>query len=148
PDTVIVSIMHANNEIGVMQDLTALGTLCRQRGIVLHSDAAQSVGKVPVDVRSLPVDLLSFTAHKVYGPKGVGALFVRKGARASLQAVSFGGGQERGLRPGTLPTHQIVGFGVACELAARLLPQERQRLAALRDRLEGELSSLTVVQTN
>jgi len=141
-DTVLVSIMYVNNEIGVIQDVEGIGSLCRERGIVFHTDAAQAAGKLPIDVRSLPVDLLSFTAHKLYGPKGAGALFVRCAARPLIQPVTFGGGQERGLRPGTLPTHQIVGFGVACELAARQLPLERQRLLELRERLREGLQSV------
>ncbi len=135
PGTVLVSIMHANNEIGVIQDIAAIGAWCRERSIAFHSDAAQTVGKLPIDVRELPVDFLSFTAHKLYGPKGVGALYVRRGARALLQPILFGGGQERSLRPGTLPTHQIAGFGTACELAARELAGQALRSALLRERL-------------
>lgn len=135
PDTVLVSVMHANNETGVLQDVAALTALCRARGIAFHSDCSQSAGKVPLDVQRLGADFLSFTAHKLYGPKGIGALYVRPGARALLQPLHFGGGQERALRPGTLPTHQIVGFGAACELAARLLPAESVRLGALSERL-------------
>jgi cysteine desulfurase len=135
PDTTLVSIMHVNNEIGVIEDIAAIGALCRREGIALHTDAAQSAGRVELDMRLLPVDLLSLTAHKIYGPKGVGALYVRRSARALLTPQSFGGGQEGGLRPGTLPTHQIVGFGLAAELAGGYLTSERERLAALRDRL-------------
>ena len=102
PDTVLVSVMHVNNETGVVQDIAAIGALCRERGVLFHTDAAQAAGKLPLDVRALPVDLLSFTAHKLYGPKGIGALYVRRGVRPALRPVSFGGGQERGLRPGTL----------------------------------------------
>jgi cysteine desulfurase len=142
PDTVLVSIMYVNNEIGVMQDVGAIGALCRDRGVAFHTDAAQAVGKIPVDVRNLPVDFLSFTAHKIYGPKGVGALYTRRASRPLLQPVSFGGGQERGLRPGTLATHQIVGLGVACEMAARLVGEEQPRLTALRDRLWNGLEGL------
>jgi cysteine desulfurase len=142
PDTVLVSIMYVNNEIGVMQDVGAIGALCRDRGVAFHTDAAQAVGKIPVDVRNLPVDFLSFTAHKIYGPKGVGALYTRRASRALLQPVSFGGGQERGLRPGTLATHQIVGLGVACEMAARLVGEEQPRLTALRERLWNGLEGL------
>ena len=142
PDTVLVSIMYVNNEIGVMQDVDAIGALCRDRSVAFHTDAAQAVGKIPVDVRTLPVDFLSFTAHKIYGPKGVGALYTRRASRPLLQPVSFGGGQERGLRPGTLATHQIVGLGVACEMAARLVGEEQPRLTALRDRLWNGLEGL------
>ena len=142
PDTVLVSIMYVNNEIGVMQDVGAIGALCRDRGIAFHTDAAQAVGKIPVDVRTLPVDFLSFTAHKIYGPKGVGALYPRRASRPLLQPVSFGGGQERGLRPGTLATHQIVGLGVACEMAANLVGEEQPRLTALRERLWNGLEGL------
>ena len=147
-DTVLVSIMHVNNETGVVQDIAAIGAVCRERGIVFHTDAAQSTGRLPLDVRTLPVDLLSFTAHKLYGPKGIGALYIRRGRRSCLQPVSFGGGQERGMRPGTLPTHQIVGFGVACELAGRLREAEQARLAELRDRLWAGLESLEGVHLN
>ena len=147
-ETVLVSVMHANNEIGVIQDITSIGAICRERGIPFHVDAAQSVGKIPVDVSSLPVDLLSFTAHKIYGPKGVGALYVRPEMRAALRPVIFGGGQQRGLRPGTLPTHQIVGFGRACELAAAALASEPASVAALRDRLWEGLRRLDGVHLN
>jgi len=142
PDTVLASIMYVNNEVGVMQDLAALGALCRERGVALHSDCAQAAGKVPCDVHALPVDFVSITAHKVYGPKGVGALYVRRGAKGLLQPLMYGGGQEGSLRPGTLATHQIVGFGVACELAARELPAEGRRLTALRERLWAGLEAL------
>jgi cysteine desulfurase len=135
PDTVLVSIMYVNNEIGVIQDVGAIASLCRDRGVAFHTDAAQAVGKIPVDVRTLPIDFLSFNAHKLYGPKGVGALYSRRASRSLLQPVSFGGGQERGLRPGTLATHQIVGFGAACEVAAASLDAEVLRLTAFRERL-------------
>jgi cysteine desulfurase len=135
PDTVLVSVMYVNNEIGVMQDVGAIGALCRDRGVAFHTDAAQAAGKVPLDVRTLPIDFLSLTAHKIYGPKGIGALYVRHASRPLIQPVSFGGGQERGLRPGTLATHQIVGFGVACEIAGGQLEMEQPRLTALRERL-------------
>jgi cysteine desulfurase len=135
PDTILVSVMFANNEIGVLQDIAMIGTVCRERGVIFHTDAAQAVGKIAVDVSTLPVDILSFTGHKLYGPKGAGALYVHRSARPRLQPVTFGGGQERGLRPGTLATHQIVGLGAACALAERLQPAEAVRLASLRDRL-------------
>lgn len=147
PDTTLVSLMHVNNEIGVVQDIAAVGALCRARDIPLHTDAAQAAGKLPVDVGALAVDFLSLTAHKLYGPKGIGALFVRAASRGSLAAVNFGGGQERGLRPGTLPTHQIVGFGAACALA-RTRMGEAMRLAGLRDRLWRGISALAGVRLN
>jgi cysteine desulfurase len=141
-DTVLVSVMLVNNEIGVIQDVEAIGALCRARGILFHTDAAQAAGTIPIDVRVLPVDLMSFTAHKLYGPKGIGALYVRSGARPHLQPMMFGGGQERGFRPGTLPTHQIVGFGVACALARKALVPESERLVSLREQLWRELEAL------
>jgi cysteine desulfurase len=142
PDTVLVSIMLVNNEIGVIQDVAAMGALCRARGVLLHSDAAQAAGRIPLDVRALELDFMSVTAHKLYGPKGIGALYVRGAARAHLQPIAFGGGQERGLRPGTLPTHQIVGFGAACELARPGLTTEQARLSGLRERLWAGLAAL------
>jgi len=148
PDTVLVSIMLANNEIGVLQDITGIGAVCREHGVPLHTDGAQAVGKIAVDVRELPVDALSFTAHKLYGPKGAGALYLRRSARALIQAVTFGGGQERGIRPGTLATHQIVGLGAACELARGLQPAEAARLAVLRDRLWDGIADLGGVHLN
>jgi len=148
PDTQLLSLMCVNNEIGVVQDLAAIGALCRERGVAFHSDCAQAAGKLPLDVKALPVDFLSFTAHKIYGPKGVGALYVRAGAGGLLQPVTFGGGQEHGWRPGTLATHQIVGFGAACEIAAAELPAEGARLTALRERLWGRLSLLGGVHLN
>jgi cysteine desulfurase len=134
-DTVLVSIMHVNNEIGVCQDIEAIGDHCRARDVPLHVDAAQSAGKLEIDLKRWPVDLLSLTAHKLYGPKGIGALYVSPQRRAMLQPLMFGGGHERGLRSGTLPVHQIVGFGLACELAQAQQPLEAQRIAALRERL-------------
>ena len=134
--------MYVNNEIGVIQNIGAIGALCRDRGVAFHTDAVQAAGKIPVNVQALPIDFLSFNAHKIYGPKGVGALYARRASRSLLQPVSFGGGQERGLRPGTLATHQIVGFGVACELAAASLDAEVARLTALRERLWEGLADL------
>jgi cysteine desulfurase len=148
PETVLASIMMVNNEIGTIQDIAAIGDVCRARGVLFHTDAAQAAGKIPIDAHALPVDFMSVTAHKLYGPKGVGALYVRAEARAHLQPIVFGGGQERGLRPGTLPTHQIVGFGMACELARRDLRAERARLAGLRERLWQGLASLGGVHAN
>jgi cysteine desulfurase len=134
-DTALVSLMHANNETGVLTDIDAVADLCAQRGILLHVDAAQSAGRIPVDATSPGIALLSFCAHKLGGPKGVGALYVRRRPRPALQPLQFGGGQERGLRSGTLPTHQLVGFGFACELAQGALVAEPGRTRALRDRL-------------
>ena len=148
PDTALVSIMLVNNEIGVIQDLAAIGAVCRSRGILVHTDAAQAVGKIPLDVHALPLDFMSITAHKLYGPKGIGALYVRREARARLQPIFFGGGQERGLRPGTLPTHQIVGLGAACDLARRGLAAEYARLVGLRERLWQGLAKLGGVHAN
>jgi cysteine desulfurase len=148
PDTVLASLMHVNNETGVVQDIAALGAVCREHSVLFHTDAAQSAGRVAIDLRTLPVDLLSFTAHKLYGPKGIGALYVRGPVRSLLQPLSFGGGQESGLRPGTLPTHQIVGFGAACLLALRLRSTESERIAALRDRLWDALAALGAVHLN
>jgi cysteine desulfurase len=148
PDTVLTSIMLVNNEIGVIQDIAEIGALCRARGVLFHSDAAQAAGKIPIAAHALALDFMSVTAHKLYGPKGIGALYVRREARTRLQPLVFGGGQERGLRPGTLPTHQIVGFGVACDLARRALPEEQARLVGLRERLWRGLATLEGVQLN
>ncbi|MFN2370352.1 MAG: cysteine desulfurase family protein [Candidatus Krumholzibacteriia bacterium] len=135
-DTVLVSVIAAQNELGTIQPLAAVGEVCRARGVLLHTDAAQAVGRIPLDVRTLPVDLLSCSAHKLYGPKGVGALWLRRrGPRATVAPQVFGGGQERGLRPGTLPAPLLAGFGEACRLAALELDEEAPRVAALRDRL-------------
>jgi cysteine desulfurase len=147
-DTVLVSIMHVNNETGVIQDLAAIGAVCRERGIALHCDGAQSADRLAIDVSTLPVDFLSFTAHKLYGPKGIGALYIRKGSRPLLQAVTFGGGQERGLRPGTLPTHQIVGFAAACEISAARREAEQQRMSQLATQLWHGLQPLGGVHLN
>jgi cysteine desulfurase len=147
-DTCLVSVMHVNNETGVVQDIAGIGAACRERGIAFHSDAAQSVGRVPLDLATLPVDLLSVSAHKLYGPAGVGALYVRGGTRALIKPLSFGGGQEAGLRPGTLATHQIVAFGAACELARAQLAREPERLAGLRERLWERLATLGRVHLN
>jgi cysteine desulfurase len=134
-DTALVTLMHANNETGVVTDIDAIAALCNGRDIPLHSDAAQSAGKLPIDVQASGIALLSFCAHKLGGPKGVGALYVRRRPRPTLQPLAFGGGQERGLRSGTLATHQLVGFGLACELALAALPDEAARVRALRERL-------------
>jgi cysteine desulfurase len=134
-DTQLVSLMHVNNEIGVLQDIAAIGKLCRERGVIFHVDAAQSIGKIPVDVQASNVDLMSITAHKAYGPKGVGALYVRRSPPLGLRPLMFGGGQELGLRSGTLATHQIVGMGLAFELARKELSSDVARIKALRARL-------------
>lgn len=148
PDTVLVSLMHVNNEIGVVQDIAAVGEICRERGVLLHVDAAQSLGKVPLDVQACKVDLLSLTAHKVYGPKGIGALYVRRTPPIGLRPILFGGGQEMGLRSGTLPTHQIVGLGLACELAHRELDADVARIKVLRERLWEGITSCGNVHLN
>ncbi|MBO9540854.1 IscS subfamily cysteine desulfurase [bacterium] len=136
PDTILVSILHANNEIGTVQDLSAIGEITRSKGVLLHVDAAQSAGKVPVDVKAMKVDLLSLSGHKLYGPKGVGALYVRrKGPRVRLSAQTHGGGHERGMRSGTLNVPGIVGLGKACEIARLEMADEGLRLASLRDKL-------------
>jgi cysteine desulfurase len=147
-DTVLLSIMHVNNEIGVIQDIAALGALARERGVFFHVDAAQSAGKVPIDLAALDVDLMSFSAHKVYGPKGIGALYVRRAPRVRLMPIIHGGGHERGLRSGTLPTHQIAGMGEAFRLAATYLPSEAVRLARLRERLWRGFAALPDVFLN
>jgi cysteine desulfurase len=134
-DTIIVSIMHVNNEIGVIQDIEAIGELCRSRKIVFHVDAAQSAGKTEIDLKKLKVDLLSLSAHKVYGPKGIGALYVRRKPRIRIEAQMHGGGHERGMRSGTLATHQIVGMGEAFRIAKEEMAEENKRILALRDRL-------------
>jgi cysteine desulfurase len=134
-DTALVSLMHANNETGVVTDIDAVAALCNGRSVPLHTDAAQSAGKLPIDVQASGVALLSFCAHKLGGPKGVGALYVRRRPRPAIQPLQFGGGQERGLRSGTLATHQIAGFGVACDLAVATLGEEPARIRALRERL-------------
>ncbi len=140
PDTVLASIMHVNNEIGVIQDIQAIGRICRERGVLFHVDAAQSTGKVRIDLDALPVDLMSFSAHKTYGPKGIGALYVRRRPRVRIEAQMHGGGHERGVRSGTLPTHQIVGMGEAFRLAHEDMPAENERIRALRDKLLAGLS--------
>jgi cysteine desulfurase len=148
PDTILVSVMFVNNEIGVIQDIPAIGELCRSRGIVFHVDAAQATGKVVVDLQQLKVDLMSFSAHKTYGPKGVGALFVRRKPRVRLEAQMHGGGHERGLRSGTLPTHQIVGMGEAFRIAKEEMATENERIRMLRDRLWAGLSKIEQVYLN
>ena len=148
PDTALVSVMYVNNEIGVIQDIPAIGELCRARGIIFHVDAAQATGKVQIDLAQLKVDLMSFSAHKTYGPKGVGALFVRRKPRVRLEAQMHGGGHERGLRSGTLPTHQIVGMGEAFRIAREEMATENERIRMLRDRLWAGLSRMEQVFLN
>jgi cysteine desulfurase len=147
-DTVLVSVMHVNNEIGVIQDIAAIGELCRDRRIIFHVDAAQSAGKIPIDMEKLKVDLMSFSAHKIYGPKGIGALYVRRKPRVRLEAQMHGGGHERGLRSGTLPTHQIVGMGEAFRIAKEEMEQEAWRIRKLRDRLWNGLNAMEEVYLN
>ncbi len=135
--TVLISIMMANNEIGVIQPVAEIGKIAKEKGIYFHSDATQAVGKIPVDVQALGIDLMSFTAHKIYGPKGIGALYVRKrNPRVRLSPMIDGGGHERGMRSGTLPVPLVVGFGKACEIAQEVMGEESDRLAGLRDRLQ------------
>jgi cysteine desulfurase len=148
PDTILVSLMHVNNEIGVVQDVGSIGRLCRARGILLHVDAAQSAGKLPIHVEQDCIDLLALTAHKLHGPKGVGALCVRREPRLGLVPLLRGGGQERGLRPGTLATHQVVGMGVACRIAADERVADGARISALRERLWRGVSDLPGVMLN
>jgi len=147
-DTVLVSIMLVNNEIGVIQDIEAIGNMCREKGVIFHVDAAQATGKLPINLDSLPVDLMSFSAHKTYGPKGVGALYVQRKPRIRLEAQIHGGGHERGMRSGTLPTHQIVGMGEAFRLARLEMPLENDRIRMLRDRLWRGISALEEVYLN
>ncbi|VWD11372.1 IscS subfamily cysteine desulfurase [Burkholderia contaminans] len=147
-DTILVSVMLANNETGVIQPVAEIGALCRARGIVFHCDAVQAAGKIPVDVNALNVDLLTVTAHKVYGPKGIGALYVRRKPRVRIEAQMHGGGHERGMRSGTLPTHQIVGMGESFRLAKEEMEEESRRVGALRDRLLAGLSTLDEVYVN
>ncbi|RCS59607.1 IscS subfamily cysteine desulfurase [Parvibium lacunae] len=147
-DTILVSVMFVNNEIGVIQDIPQIGEICRERGIVFHVDAAQATGKVEIDLQTLKVDLMSFSAHKTYGPKGMGALYVRRKPRVRLEAQMHGGGHERGLRSGTLPTHQIVGMGEAFRLAKIEMSAENARIRRLRDRLWQGLTVMDEVYVN
>ena len=148
PDTIVVSVMFVNNEIGVIQNVPAIGEICRARGIIFHVDGAQATGKVPVDLTKLKVDLMSFSAHKTYGPKGIGALFVRRKPRVRIEAQMHGGGHERGMRSGTLPTHQIVGMGEAFRLAKAEMATDNDRIRMLRDRLWAGLSQIEEVYLN
>jgi len=148
PDTILVSVMFVNNEIGVIQDVTAIGNLCREKGIVFHVDAAQATGKVEIDITQLPIDLMSLASHKTYGPKGIGALYVRRKPRIRLEAQMHGGGHERGMRSGTLPTHQCVGMGEAFRIAKLEMAQDNAKARALHDRLINGLSDLEQVFLN
>jgi cysteine desulfurase len=148
PDTLLVSIMHVNNEIGVVQDVGAIGRLCRERGVLCHVDAAQGAGKLDLDVGRDGIDLLSLTAHKLHGPKGVGALCIRREPRLGLVPLQFGGGQERGLRSGTVPTHQVVGMGAAYRIAREAMATDMARIAGLRERLWRKLAELPGVLLN
>ncbi|ENM3931242.1 IscS subfamily cysteine desulfurase [Vibrio cholerae] len=147
-DTILVSIMHVNNEIGVVQDIAAIGELCRSRKVVFHVDAAQSAGKVAIDVQEMKVDLISLSAHKAYGPKGIGALYVRRKPRIRLEAQMHGGGHERGFRSGTLPTHQIVGMGEAFRIAKEELQQDYDHALKLRNRLLDGIKDMEAVTIN
>jgi cysteine desulfurase len=147
-DTILVSLMHVNNEIGVIQDVAAIGELCRARKIFFHVDAAQSIGKIAIDVDAMKIDLLSMSAHKIYGPKGIGALYVRRKPRVRLEAQMHGGGHERGMRSGTLATHQIVGMGEAFRIAKLEMADEEARILTLRDRLWNGLKNIEEVYVN
>jgi cysteine desulfurase len=148
PDTILVSVMFVNNEIGVIQDIPAIGALCREKGIIFHVDAAQATGKVDIDVKKLPIDLMSLASHKTYGPKGIGALYVCRKPRVRLEAQMHGGGHERGLRSGTLPTHQIVGMGEAFRIAKAEMAQDNAKARALQQRLLNGLKDIEQVFIN
>jgi cysteine desulfurase len=148
PDTILASVMFVNNEIGVIQDIAAIGAICRDKGIVFHVDAAQATGRIDIDLSSLPVDLMSLTAHKTYGPKGIGALYVRRKPRVRIEAQMHGGGHERGMRSGTLPTHQIVGMGEAYRIAKLEMHAENERIRLLQRRLLAGLSDVEEVFLN
>lgn len=148
PDTILASVMFVNNEIGVVQDVASIGAMCREKGIIFHVDAAQATGRVDIDLSKLPVDLMSLTAHKTYGPKGIGALFVRRKPRVRIEAQMHGGGHERGMRSGTLPTHQIVGMGEAYRIAKAEMALENVRIGALHDRLLAGLKDIEQVFVN
>ncbi|MEJ5988673.1 IscS subfamily cysteine desulfurase [Ramlibacter sp. PS3R-8] len=148
PDTILASVMFVNNEIGVVQDITAIGNICREKGVLFHVDAAQATGKVEIDMKTLPVDLLSLASHKTYGPKGIGALYVRRKPRVRLEAQMHGGGHERGMRSGTLPTHQIVGMGEAFRIAREEMQKDREHVRALQQRLLDGLKDIEQVFIN
>ncbi len=147
-DTIVVSIMHANNEIGTVNDIAGIGEITRKAGIIFHVDAAQSAGKIPIDLEQMKVDLMSFSAHKFYGPKGMGALYVRRKPHVRIEAQIHGGGHERGMRSGTLATHQIVGMGAAAQIAAEEMASEANRLKALRERFWRGLSDIEKIHIN
>ena len=147
-DTILVTIMHVNNEIGVIQDIEAIGNLCREHKVYFHVDAAQSAGKVEIDLSKIPVDLMSFSAHKIYGPKGIGALYVRRKPRVRIESQMHGGGQERGMRSGTLAVHQIVGMGEAFAVAKEQMKEDIQRISKLKDRLVAGFSDMEEVVIN
>ncbi len=148
PDTILISVMFVNNEIGVIQDIPAIGALCREKGIVFHVDAAQATGKIDIDMAQLPIDLMSLASHKTYGPKGIGALYVRRKPRVRLEAQMHGGGHERGMRSGTLPTHQCVGMGEAFRIAKEEMHAENERVRALRQRLLAGLQGIEQIFVN
>ena len=148
PDTILISVMHVNNEIGVIQDIAGIGAMCREKGIIFHVDAAQSTGKVEIDLTTLPVDLMSLASHKTYGPKGIGALYVRRKPRVRLEAQMHGGGHERGMRSGTLPTHQCVGMGEAFRLAKLEMAQDLAKAKTLQKRLLDGLTDMEQVFIN
>ncbi len=148
PDTILASVMFVNNEIGVIQDIPALGAICREKGVIFHVDAAQATGRIEVTLADVPVDLMSLTAHKTYGPKGIGALFVRRKPRVRIEAQMHGGGHERGMRSGTLPTHQIVGMGEAYRIAKAEMATENERIRALQQRLLRGLQGIEQVFIN
>ena len=148
PDTILASIMMVNNEIGVVQPVEEIADICRSRGIIFHCDAVQGAGRVEIDMNKLRADLLTITAHKMYGPKGIGALYIRRKPRVRIEAQIHGGGHERGFRSGTLPTHQIVGFGEAARLAKLEMPEENRRIGALRDRLWDRIKDMEEVYVN
>ena len=148
PDTILVSVMFVNNEIGVIQDIAAIGALCREKGVIFHSDAAQATGRVDIDLQTLPVDLMSLTSHKTYGPKGIGALYVRRKPRVRLEAQMHGGGHERGMRSGTLPTHQIAGMGEAYRIAKAEMHEENKRIRVLHERMLNGLKDVEEVFLN
>ena len=148
PDTILVSVMHVNNEIGVIQDIKAIGEICREKKVIFHTDATQSVGKLPINLAELNVDLMSMSSHKLYGPKGIGALYVRRKPRVRLEAIIHGGGHERGMRSGTLPVHQIVGMGEAYRICKEEMATEMARLTTLRDRLYNGLKDIEETYVN
>ena len=148
PDTILISVMYVNNEIGVVQDIPAIGALCREKGIVFHVDAAQATGKIDINLAELPVDLMSLASHKTYGPKGIGALYVRRKPRVRIEAQMHGGGHERGMRSGTLPTHQIVGMGEAFRIAKEEMHAENERVRALQQRLLAGLQGIEQIFVN